>query len=345
MNKDFLSTENLLLWLEECRGKNTLIAPQKLNELLLFTRVENVSNITLDYINTQLSPKEWFLPKSDTLFKIEGLKPSDWSIQPGDDIEETIIFGMRPCDSWGIEIMDKPYLAAPTDSRYQERRAKTITIGMACIKAASSCFCTSMGTLPKDSEHNDVFLIPTQGGYKVKGISEKGKKLLSSAKLVENSTETFPAPIISPVPSKDIEKAFRNNFDSKYWERVGDRCIHCNICSYVCPNCYCFDMRDLSIHGPTAGYERVRTWESCQSPAFTKLAGGHNPRSGKGARIRQRFAHKLLYFHDEYGNYLCSGCGRCVWACPVNIDIREIITDVQRLEATGYQEKGKGDGK
>ncbi|MBL7119452.1 MAG: 4Fe-4S binding protein, partial [Dehalococcoidia bacterium] len=25
------------------------------------------------------------------------------------------------------------------------------------------------------------------------------------------------------------------------------------------------------------------------------------------------------------------GCGRCVRACPVNIDIREIIQDVQKL--------------
>lgn len=332
MSEDFLSKEGLLAWLDACRKQRLLVAPQQIEDMLLFAPVRDTSKIALDYINTQLSPKEWFFSKSEALLKVEGLKPTEWTLKPGEEIGDVIIFGMRPCDSWGTKILDKPYLAAPADSRYLERRTKTITIGLACVKAASSCFCTSMGTSPDDSRHNDIFLAPAAGEYKVKGISEKGKELLALARLEENIAEPDPPPVISQVPAKGVEKAFRNNFDSKYWDRVGDRCIHCNICSYVCPNCYCFDMRDLSIHGSTGGYERVRTWESCQSPAFTNLAGGHNPRPAKGSRMRQRFAHKLLYFHDEYGDYLCSGCGRCVWACPVNIDIRAIITDLQKME-------------
>lgn len=340
MTRDFLSNEGLLAWLQECSKTRPLVAPQQLEDMLLFAPVHDISEIVLDYINTQLSPKEWFLPKSDALFRIEGLKPTEWALKPGDEISELMIFGMRPCDSWGTKVMDKPYLSAPVDSRYMERRSKTITVGLACVKASTSCFCTSMGTAPYDSRHNDIFLNPVAAGFRVKGITEKGRELLALAKLEETSLQPEPAPVVAPVPSKGVERAFRNHFDSKYWDRVADRCIHCNICSYVCPNCYCFDMRDLSIHGSTGGYERVRTWESCQSPAFTKLAGGHNPRPTKGSRMRQRFAHKLLYFHDEYGDYLCSGCGRCVWACPVNIDIREIISDLQTM-----QESARDNGK
>lgn len=347
MTEEFLTKEALLAWLDQCRRQRLLVAPQQEGDLLLFSPVQDTSKIVLDYINTRLSPKEWFLPKSDAILKIEGLNPAEWTVKPGDEIEEKIIFGMRPCDSWGIKILDKPYLAAPADNRYLERRAKTITIGLACVKAASSCFCTSMGTYPDDSRHNDIFLAPASGGYIVRGITDKGKELLSLAKLEEQNAESGRTVIVSEakqspelppaiphVPAKGVEKAFRNNFDSNYWDRLADRCIHCNICSYVCPNCYCFDMRDLSIHGSAGKWERVRTWESCQSPAFTRLAGGHNPRSTKGSRLRQRFAHKLLYFHDEYGDYLCSGCGRCVTACPVNIDIREIIHDLQEMEVS-----------
>jgi len=79
----------------------------------------------------------------------------------------------------------------------------------------------------------------------------------------------------------------------------------------------------------------VRSWESCQSAGFTKIAGGHDPRANKGSRMRQRFAHKLLYFPEQFGVSHCIGCGRCVKSCPVNIDIREIIQDVQKLGAKG----------
>lgn len=338
MARDFITRDSLLSWLEDCRRRHLLVAPQKIENLLLFAPVKEISSIVLDYTNTQLSPKEWFLPRSEAILKVEGLKPSEWTLKPGDDIGDTMIFGMRPCDSWGIKILDKPYLSTPADSRYLERRQKTVTVGLACTSCQTSCFCTSMGTAPDDSSHNDIFFTPAGGGYKARATTEKGKELLALAKLEEKDVKTEPSPLPSTVPSNGVEQQFRSNFQSKYWDKVGDRCLHCNICSFVCPNCYCFDMRDLSITNGQGGYERIRAWESCQSPGFTKLAGGHNPRPSKGARIRQRFAHKLLYFHDEYGHYLCSGCGRCVWSCPVNIDIREIITDLQGI---GNSDAGK----
>ena len=39
--------------------------------------------------------------------------------------------------------------------------------------------------------------------------------------------------------------------------------------------------------------------------------------------------HKFLYYPArEEGAALCVGCGRCVVQCPVNIDIREVLTHV-----------------
>ncbi|MDP2952975.1 MAG: 4Fe-4S dicluster domain-containing protein, partial [Chloroflexota bacterium] len=42
--------------------------------------------------------------------------------------------------------------------------------------------------------------------------------------------------------------------------------------------------------------------------------------------------HKLLYFSQKFGSLQCTGCGRCVASCPVNIDIREIMSDLQQLK-------------
>jgi Fe-S oxidoreductase len=123
----------------------------------------------------------------------------------------------------------------------------------------------------------------------------------------------------------------KSTFDDVYWERLADRCIHCNLCAYVCPCCYCFDIRDYALKGRV---ERVRSWESCQAAGFARLAGGYDPRPSKGAKLRQRFYHKFLYYPTQFkGQVKCTGCGRCVRACPVNIDIREIVSDMQKIGA------------
>ena len=91
---------------------------------------------------------------------------------------------------------------------------------------------------------------------------------------------------------------------------------------YVCPTCWCFDIQD-EVRGKNG--KRLRNWDSCMYPLFTLHGSGHNPRGTKLQRVRQRFMHKLKYYVDKYDDGIqCSGCGRCVRLCPVNIDIRRV---------------------
>jgi ferredoxin len=174
----------------------------------------------------------------------------------------------------------------------------------------------------------DIMLTHTPSGYIVQAITGKGKELTPVTMVEEKDVPSPPTPRIAAIPMEGVREIMRRNFDSPYWDRVADRCIHCNICSYVCPCCYCFDIRDYAGKDKI---DRVRSWESCQSAGFTRIAGGHDPRPTKGARLRQRWYHKLLYYPTLFGDIKCTGCGRCVRSCPVNIDIREIIMDVQKL--------------
>jgi sulfhydrogenase subunit beta (sulfur reductase) len=41
--------------------------------------------------------------------------------------------------------------------------------------------------------------------------------------------------------------------------------------------------------------------------------------------------HKFRYYVENFGVISCVGCGRCVMLCPVNIDIRKIISDIAEL--------------
>lgn len=331
MNK-FISKKDLLSWLGKLRETRRLIAPTKVEDLTLFKEVSRVEDIVFDYQNTDLPPKQFLFPATETIFSIEK-KDGRVELVPAKVEKETVIFGVRPCDAKGILTLSMPFLEEPGDPLYREHREKTILVGISCLTACPECFCASMGSAPDDPSGMDIMLTGVKDGYLVQVLTDKGKALMPDSLLSSVDTPKPPAPQVSTVPSKGITEKMRQAFDDPYWGRVADRCLHCNVCSYVCPTCYCFDVRDYGGKNKT---ERVRSWESCQSPGFSKIAGGYDPRANKGTRMRQRFAHKLLYFPEHFGTMHCIGCGRCVRACPVNIDIREIIQDVQKL---GVKEK------
>ena len=72
--------------------------------------------------------------------------------------------------------------------------------------------------------------------------------------------------------------------------------------------------------------ERYRCRDTCQFEDFTLMGMGHNPRTTQLPRSRQRLLHKFRYQHEQFGVVGCTGCGRCVELCPVNIDIRDVLT-------------------
>jgi ferredoxin len=323
-----INREALKAWLRNLLPDRTLIAPVSEAGLVLYRVTEDVEDIAFHFDNTALSPKEFFFPITDTLFTLRSDNGRAELKTPTIE-KEAVLFGIRPCDALGLKVIDRPFLDEPADVRYQQRRERTVLVGLACSEACPECFCTSVGTAPNDASNMDILLSESGEDYLVQAVTERGKALLEGATLKE--IETASTSVVSPqrVPAEGIASAMLKAFDSPYWDRVADRCIHCNICSHVCPVCYCFDIRDYRNKGEV---ERLRTWESCQAAAFTRLAGGADIRPGKGVRMRQRFAHKLLYMDRQFGGLLgCTGCGRCVKYCPVNIDIREIISDIQKM--------------
>ena len=58
---------------------------------------------------------------------------------------------------------------------------------------------------------------------------------------------------------------------------------------------------------------------------MTRVAGGANPRRYLYERLRNRFDKKFEFFPNVLGVTGCTGCGRCIEACPGKIDIREVL--------------------
>jgi len=106
------------------------------------------------------------------------------------------------------------------------------------------------------------------------------------------------------------------------WEEEAKACVECGACTLICPTCHCFLLYDQKDEARMA---RLRVWDSCMFKGYARVAGGANPRPKLWMRLRNRFDKKFDYFPKVADFYACTGCGRCISACPAKIDIRKVL--------------------
>lgn len=329
-----VSREQLAEWLGALAFEQVLMAPQFKEDVLLYQPVRSSADLLWDFSRPVLPVKSFFFPPTESLMLIEKAAGQVQLVETLPD-ERLVIFGVRPCEARGVQILDRLFLdSAVKDPYYARRRENAAMIGLACREMGDTCFCTSTGSAPDDPDGVDVMLAEVEDGYRLEVVTEKGRDLLGERRLeafIQESVATNPEPArtaFPPVPIPEAE-AWPAYFEDPYWERLGERCLSCRICAYVCPTCRCFDLRDEALPEQNNGaqFERIRCWDSCTGPAYRRIAGGHNPRATPGQRLRNRFFCKFYYYPRQYGlaSSACTGCGRCIDECPVNVDIVEVL--------------------
>ncbi len=333
--------EDLKTWARALMASRRVVAPvAEPDGGAVWAEVADPARIAWDYGRTALSPRSWLLPRHEPLFRYD-LGASPPVVEEIEiDARPTALLLLRPCDAAGLRALDAVMRWDYTDEPFEARRAATLLVALGCARAPEpeSCFCESAGLDPAWAPQADVMIGPAEGGrFAVAALTDAGRQALEGAPrpASPNSPAEGPRPrgdlarITAPVDIATAQAWMRDHFDDPVWETLSEACVGCGTCAFVCPSCHCFDMVD---EGDWRRGERVRNWDACAFGHFTLHATGHNPRPRQSVRYRQRLYHKLVYYPDKFGPLLCTGCGRCVDACPQGMDLIEVL---QGLAARG----------
>ncbi len=289
----------------------------------------------MDTLNTVRSAKDFFFPQTENLveFKVKG--PTIEVIDPRTENEDFVLFGVRACDARSFSILDRVFLADPVDTYYENRRKHGTIVTLACTMPEETCFCTTFGIDPTEPA-GDVSAWKTETDLMLRANTEKGEALLAKLDaLLSDGGETEveaqkeqTKKVLALLPLKDLSTdAFKGDvmktmFSSEKWKSLSEACLGCGTCTYVCPTCQCYDIRDFDTGH---GIKRFRCWDSCMYSDFTMMSAGQ-PRLTQLERFRQRFMHKLVYFPmNNEGITGCVGCGRCLSKCPISMNIVKVL--------------------
>ncbi len=334
----YIDRQNLKDFLKTLSKEFGVYIPNKINQNRYFRRLneETLENIILNEVRSTEPVKSFFVPARELIAryfnKFEDTSKSELPIA---------IVGLKSCDLASFKIMD--YVFSNTlfeDPTYAENKKNSLIISSDCTSYGKSCFCVALNIEPYPTQDYDINLSELNGGYLVKIATKKGEDLVRKSfelfretvddeerlcnlnreklsKDLKDYIKDFKIP-----PTEFLQGHIKRKFDSSIWEELSKTCVECGACNIICPTCHCFLLLDQKKGD---GFEKLRAWDSCLLLGFARVAGGANPRKLLNQRLRNRMDKKFNFFPAVAGAFACTGCGRCIDACPGKIDIREIL--------------------
>lgn len=279
--------------------------------------------------------KSFFFRARECVAKGFGAEPPSSTAKP------SCIVGVKACDLKGFTVED--FVFTDSDYRdpfYMKARERNLIVSADCTCAIDTCFCMALDVSPYPQDNFDLNLSTLTGGFVVETGSEKGKAvvdangtLFEEAKdemLVERRKQRDRVAAAvekniadNAIPLQQTYKGvIERNYESDVWNEEAKTCVECGACNTICPTCHCFLLYDQKDEARMA---RLRLWDSCMIKDFARVAGGANPRPRLWMRLRNRFEKKFDFFPKVADVFACTGCGRCVSACPAKIDIRNVL--------------------
>ena len=309
---------------------------------------QNRDQVQLHLPNPYYPPKRYVFPHIERLLTVKR-DDGGIQIQPSYEQPKRAIFGIRSCDVAGIYHLDRFYLGRDfKDIYYENHRKKLFLVNFVCTDPENDigdeCFCVCADTGPAARDHFDLQLMDLGDEFMAVAGTAAGEVLFADP-IFQKATEAHVArrrAILDQVRkefknttswfSATVRYVSRGDVLDKTWEEIGNRCLECGGCTYVCPACTCFTVSDRQVGANEI--ERVRIWDSCGLGGFTRMAGGFNPRRAVHDRRNRRFFRKLAhYFIQRELSMACVGCGRCAAVCHGDIGMPSVVEMIRRATA------------
>lgn len=340
---EYISYNNLFKLLEELKKSCEVYVPVRKDQQRFYRKyTAPCADIVIGEVRPFEPLKPFFFRAREKV--ADGFKPGI----PHSDDKPFAIVGVKSCDLKGFKIQDHVFKDHDyQDPFYIKMRKENHIISADCTCAIETCFCVALGIRPHPQEDFDINLSQVEGGFVAEGGSQRGHELIGKhSDIFEDATDEQikqrdeqRARVIKEVernikendipPQDRYRGVIEKKYESDIWKDEAKTCVECAACNTICPTCHCFLLYDQKDEAKMA---RLRIWDSCMIKDFARVAGGANPRPKLWMRLRNRFEKKFDFFQKVADFYACTGCGRCISACPAKIDIRRIL---KRLVSNG----------
>ncbi len=230
------------------------------------------------------------------------------------------LIGLNNCDVWSLHYLLEEFGNTST----LPKREDILIIGSECFPN-ESCFCDLMGT--NKIAPFDLHLQEHRDGYAIFADSPVGKKILEKNG-IKQASKKLEINKIKPDGTLIPQKKLSETIDDKekfrdYWQKISDNCFGCGACSMVCPLCFC--TRQDFKNELTGESKQCLNWDSCFAKRFSEIQNHYDFRPKNVDRLYNWYHHKFTRSYFQSERFLCTGCGRCIEACPANLNMKNII--------------------
>lgn len=316
-------------WLE----RFVILAPMRENGGLFIQPVssDRMSSIVYDEARAAQPMKSFLLPAIEEVVGKAFSYEKPW-----------LFLGVKACGLSALPIIDQAFGGDFADPAYQKRREEGVIVSSDCTQPWETCFCTLVGGNPYPSKGFDLNLSKVWDGFVIEVGSLRGKELLEGHDEALKEVVKEESDALDKMRKETVAKVDKQNKDfrlprppkellsdaweSEVWKEHSDTCVECGACNHACPTCHCYFLDDVT----RSDFVKVRGWDSCQYSGYAVTAGGGTPRPRIYERFRNRYYCKFKYLDDNYGQYGCTGCGRCIEGCQGKIDMRAAMRDLAK---------------
>lgn len=309
---------------------------QKKNNKILFDRLEKAGDL-LTWVEKPVIPFKKILWPNGSCHSEAPAEESQRSFPLGsargqDDNRGTkrkvAFLGLTNCDAEALDIFLKEF--GHTD--LMPKRSDILVVTSEC-KPNENCFCTAFG--PSQFKFSDLHIQEEGKNFEVFALTKTAEKILD-----ENGVEKFDKKIkIREIKNQNTKRLNLKNIadaidDKKkhqdYWQKIADNCFGCGACTVVCPLCFCF--RQDFKNDTDGSCAQCLQWDSCYSKSFAEISHNYNFRPENSDRMVNWYHHKFCRSVKKNGYPLCTGCGRCIDACPAHLNQHGIVKGILNNE-------------